>query len=111
MLVQQQREPKSQRELHDAGHRGVKKGVVHREPENAIGQQELVVLNADPTAGAADLGIRKSEPDAQAERISQKKNKQRRSGKHEYGAQDIAAIEKARDGHGKAVKALNVLNA
>ena len=69
-----------ERELDHAGDERVEERVPHRQPEHAVGHQELVVLDADPLARPADLGIGEAEKHAETERIGQEHQQQRAAG-------------------------------
>ena len=92
LLVQQQRQPQPEHELEDARDDRVEERVEQRQPRDRVAPQELVVLEADPLAGAADLGVGEAEPDAQAERIGQEQQQQHRRRQHEQQPERVAVV-------------------
>jgi hypothetical protein len=51
-MVEQQREPQAERELRDARDDRVEQRVEQRQPRDAVADQVLEVLQADPLPGA-----------------------------------------------------------
>ena len=92
VAVEEQREPEAKRELDDARHHRVEDGVEEREARDRIVPEELVVLEADPRAGAPDLGVGEAEPEAEPERIGQEDDQQQCRWQHEQHAQRIAIV-------------------
>ena len=71
---------------------GVEERVEERQPGDRVAPQELVVLEADPLARPADLGVGEAEPEAQAERIGQEQQQQHRRGQHEEQPERVAVV-------------------
>ncbi len=88
--VQQQRQIKPDREFDGAGDDRVEQRVEHREPEDRIVPQPLVVLEADENAGAADAFVGETHPDAEAQRIGQEQDQERRRRQHEPQRHPVA---------------------
>ena len=89
-LVEQQREIKPDREFDGAGDDRVEQRVEHREPERRVVPQPFVVFEPDEYAGAADARVGERQPDAEAERIGQKQDQERRRRQHEPERQPVA---------------------
>ena len=98
VLVEQQREPEAQAELDDARDHRVEDRVEQREARDLVAPEEFEVLEADPFAGAADLGVGEAEPRAEPERIGEEHQQQRRRGQHEQRARARAGCR----GRGRA---------
>ena len=71
VLVEQQREPQAEHELDDARDDRIEERVEEREARDRVAPQVLEILEADPYAAAADLGVGEPEPRAEAERIGE----------------------------------------
>ena len=92
VAVEEQCEPEAEHELDDARHHRVEDGVEERQARDRVVPEELVVLEADPRAGAPDLGVGEAEPEAEAERIRQEDDQQQRRRQHEQHAQRVAVV-------------------
>src|SRR5262249_6804504 len=74
----------------DARDAGIEQRVEHREPEDGVAPQPLVVLDADEIAAAADPRVGERYPNAEAERIGEEQDQERRRRQHEPGAEPAA---------------------
>ena len=90
VLVEQEREIEPDREFDDARDDRVEQRVEHREPEHRVVPQPFVVLEADELAAAADAGVGERHPDAEAERIGEEQDQERRRRQHEPDAEPVA---------------------
>ena len=92
VLVQQQREPEAEAELDDARDDRIEDRVEQREPRDFVAPEELVVLESDPFAAAADLRVGEAEPGAEAERIREEQQQQHRRRQQEQEAEGVAVV-------------------
>ncbi len=76
MPVEQQRQPKPERELKDRGDEGVEKGVVNRDAEDVVVPQLHEIVKTDKLAGDADLDVGDRQHHALDERIGDKEAEQ-----------------------------------
>jgi hypothetical protein len=93
MVVQQQRQPKAEREFSEGRDPGIDDAVKHRVPPQGIAEQVLKVLEADEDAATADGGVGKSEPDPEAERIGQEHREQTDRGRQADRDQKRLVVE------------------
>ena len=63
------------------------------EPGDLVSPQELVVLDADPFPGTADLGVGEAEPGPQAERVGKENKQQGARGEHEQPPEDVPVLQ------------------
>ena len=78
------------RKFDGAGDEGIEQRIEHREPEDRIARQPLVVLDPDEFAGTSDLGVGEGNPDAEAKRIGQEEDQERHRRHHEPEAEPVA---------------------
>ena len=95
VFVQQQGEPQAEGEFYDGGHRRVEHGVPDGGDEHTVGDEVLEVLQPDPVAVAADLGVGEGEPDAQAERVGEEGQQQPGGRKQADTDQEYPVVEQA----------------
>src|SRR6185436_16453626 len=69
--------------------------VEQREPRDFVAPQELVVLESDPFAAAADLRVGEAEPRAESERIREEQQQQQRRRQQEQEAEGVAVVLEA----------------
>src|SRR6266436_3892233 len=84
------RQIETDREFDGACDEGVEQRVEHREPEDRIARQPLVVLDPDEFAGTSDLCVGERNPDAQAERIGKEEYQECHRRHHEPEAEPVA---------------------
>jgi hypothetical protein len=60
--------------------------------ELGVADDPFVVLQADELARRADLGVGERQPDAQAERVDEEQDQERRRGQHEQQPEEVLVV-------------------
>ena len=90
MAVQQQRQIEANDEFDGGGDDRIEQRVEHRQPEDRVVFQPLVILDTDEHAGAADAVVGETHPDAEKQRIGEEQDQERRGRQHEPQRQPVA---------------------
>ncbi len=93
MVVQQQRQPETEREFSEGGDGGIEHAVEHRAPPQRVGQQILEIFQSDKDPAPADRRIGERQPDAQPERIGEEHRKQADRGRQANDDQERLVVE------------------
>ena len=95
-VVEEERKPQTEPELPDRRHRRVEHAEEDRLPEQLVLEQVLEILEADPLTAASDRRIRERQPDAEPERVGEKRQQQSDGGQQAHEDKERLPVEQGR---------------